>query len=94
MALQLTTTFEQFQLTIENAYHKVSNVFIKDGSITFSLSIFVSEEARKNNASPVGTDTKVVLLELVEGTEGENIIQKCYNFIKANEISYSEASDS
>jgi hypothetical protein len=83
MAIQKTITVQHFGLVLENAYHRIDDIYISNKQVNFSIKTFVSKEARDNNAGEVAINKSGLSLETLQTFDGDDIIAKLYNFIKS-----------
>lgn len=90
MAIQKTITIQHFGLVLENAYHKIDDIFISNKQVNFAVMTYASKEAKDNAAGSVSTFKSGISLEQLETYDGDNIIAKLYNFIKAVHPEYKE----
>jgi len=82
MAIQVDYPSRMLNTVIPNAYIKLDNMSISNGMVSYNLNVYLNEQSRQRQGSILDFLTGSVRLETLEAEEGENLIQKMYNFAK------------
>jgi hypothetical protein len=84
MAIKSNYTSDRLNTTVSDAYVKISNINIHNNHVNVDMNVYLNEASRQNNGVSIENIHSTHLLAAVEAAEGDNLVQKTYNVIKAH----------